>query len=199
MAVTSGRVFSKSSRVEGGGNDTTGESGRPAGGRAVTTPRGGRRRRRRTEIPTDVGERAGHEPCARRPGGGRVSPRASCFIGGALASPSRVAIRHGTLVDATERRTTTGYQRLNQTAPMNAAIEAAISHQSGHYFGFGRRSVKNAASSLRVGSGGRSRDRTCDLSLVRAALSQLSYPPVAGLSRIRGRRSTCARVSADAL
>jgi hypothetical protein len=30
-------------------------------------------------------------------------------------------------------------------------------------------------------SGRRSRDRTCDLSLVRAALSQLSYPPVAGI------------------
>ena len=31
--------------------------------------------------------------------------------------------------------------------------------------------------------GGRSRDRTCDLSLVRAALSQLSYPPVFEESR----------------
>jgi hypothetical protein len=30
----------------------------------------------------------------------------------------------------------------------------------------------------RVEGGGRSRDRTCDLSLVRAALSQLSYPPL---------------------
>src|SRR5207249_638269 len=37
--------------------------------------------------------------------------------------------------------------------------------------------------------GRRSRDRTCDLSLVRAALSRLSYPPVPGFSRTCGPRS----------
>src|SRR5438034_264722 len=38
--------------------------------------------------------------------------------------------------------------------------------------------------------GGRSRDRTCDLSLVRAALSRLSYPPVVGFSRTCDQWST---------
>src|SRR5712692_2518438 len=35
----------------------------------------------------------------------------------------------------------------------------------------------HAPARSRLGGGGRSRDRTCDLSLVRAALSRLSYPP----------------------
>src|SRR5881628_570723 len=38
--------------------------------------------------------------------------------------------------------------------------------------------------------GGRKRDRTSDLGLVRAALSQLSYPPVLGFSRTCGCAST---------
>src|SRR2546428_12852720 len=38
--------------------------------------------------------------------------------------------------------------------------------------------------------GGRKRDRTSDLGLVRAALSQLSYPPVFGFSRTCGCAST---------
>src|SRR5262249_28345056 len=40
-------------------------------------------------------------------------------------------------------------------------------------------------------NGGRSRARTCDPGLVRAVLSQLSYPPMVGFSR------TCARRSID--
>src|SRR5262245_20088720 len=44
-------------------------------------------------------------------------------------------------------------------------------------------------------TGGRSRARTCGLSLVRAALFQLSYPPVPGLSRTCASRST--RETAD--
>src|SRR5262249_51331803 len=39
---------------------------------------------------------------------------------------------------------------------------------------------------LRGFDGRRSRDRTCDLSLVRAALSRLSYPPMPGFSRTCG-------------
>ena len=46
----------------------------------------------------------------------------------------------------------------------------------------GRRSNRTE---LRPRSGGRNRDRTCDLQLVRLALSQLSYPPTLTIGNIR--------------
>src|SRR5262245_5009378 len=51
------------------------------------------------------------------------------------------------------------------------------------------KSGQNRRFSLYFG-GRRSRDRTCDLSLVRAALSRLSYPPVLLESRVCASEST---------
>ena len=43
--------------------------------------------------------------------------------------------------------------------------------------------------------GGRNRDRTCDLRLVRPLLSQLSYSPVASDGDMQELRTTCIKVA----